>query len=135
MNIKRTAIAVVVIVIAQGIFFAILPPLFPAQYGALFERFRTDLQTPPYIVAIMLGYLVTVILACFIFIKGYENKGLAEGARFGLVIGALLASAEWFHAIMFPLPLYFAVLTVVDTVIVWIISGLILAVICKPEES
>lgn len=132
MNVKRITLAVLVVVVTQGVFFALLPPLFPEQYGAFFEIFRPGLQYAPYLMAIALGYLVTISLACFVFIKAYQNKGLAEGARFGLVMGSLLASAEWFHAIILPLPLDFAVITVIDTVIVWVFSGIVLALFLKP---
>ncbi len=133
MYVKRIALALLFVVVIQGVFFALLPPLFPEQYGAFFEILRPDLQSAPNLMAIAVGYLVTISLACFIFMKAYQNKGLAEGARFGLVMGSLLASAEWFHSIILPLPLDFAVITVIDTIIVWFFSGIVLAFFLKPK--
>jgi drug/metabolite transporter (DMT)-like permease len=39
---------------------------------------------------LMIGQLFLAVMFCFIFTKGYEDKGLAEGLRYGVFIGLLV---------------------------------------------
>ena len=65
----------------------------------------------------VLGLLLMSYILCVVFERGYENKGTAEGARFGFLIGLLLSGPSLiFYAVMqFP----------GDLVVKWFAGGLL----------
>ena len=71
---------------------------------------------------------------CWIFLKGYENKGLWEGVRYGLWV-ALLMTAPW--VIMYSVAPYPGMLTwwwIVGGVVEFVVAGGILASVYKPAR-
>lgn len=136
MNINRLLIAIVVIYfVSYGIATLVAEVIFASQFGEFNSVMRPEAQSGLYLVAMLAGYLVMTTLFCFIFTKGYENKGLAEGARYGLLMGILLASIDWNYAISLPLPMSTVVLNTLLSLLIWVIAGLILAAIYKPKAA
>ena len=136
MNIKRLAIAIIVIYfVSYGLAMLYSEVIFADQFDAYNAIMRPEAQSGPYMAAMLFGYLVMTCLFCYIFTKGYENKGLAEGARYGLLMGLLLASVEWNYGISLPLPMTVVVLNTILALIIWIVAGLILAAIYKPNTA
>jgi len=67
--------------------------------------------------AIFLALLIFPFVLSFIFVKGYEGKGLPEGVRFGLVMGLLFVPT---HLI------WYAVQPLQETLVAfWIIGGFV----------
>lgn len=67
--------------------------------------------------AMILAQLFFPIMAALIFVKGYENKGLGEGVRFGILLGLLFVPFHLaFYAVM-PIP--------VELLIAWIVAGFV----------
>ena len=84
----------------------------------------------------VVGRLVYSFLFCYVFVKGYEGRGLMEGVRFGIVIGALL----WFPKMIFEYanmnlpgswPLFWFLFGVIGS----IISGIICAFIYRAPKK
>ena len=63
----------------------------------------------------------------FIFIKGFENKGLGEGFRYGLLIGLLFTPGHLMFYAVQPLPLNLVAAWIVGGIIESILAGLIVA--------
>ena len=53
--------------------------------------------TTPGMILLFVGNLVFSYFFCFIFTKGYENKGIGEGIRYGLYVGLLIYFSYLFY--------------------------------------
>jgi hypothetical protein len=71
----------------------------------------------------------------FIFAKGYEGKGLAEGIRYGFYIGLFYCYTVSFNEfVLYPIPYKLVWFWIVGGVIQTIILGIIAALIYKPKR-
>jgi len=72
----------------------------------------------------------------FIFSKGFENKGIMEGVRYGFYIGMLvsLPMAYGTYAVM-PVPYTLALQWFLYGLVVNIICGVVLTFVMKPKAS
>jgi len=133
MNIKRLVVAIIIIYfVSYGLATLYSEVIFAEQFDAFNNIMRPEAQSGLYMTAMLLGYLVMTCMFCYIFTKGYENKGLAEGARYGLLMGLLLGSVEWVYGVSLPLSMNLVVLNTLLALIIWVVAGLILAAIYKP---
>jgi hypothetical protein len=77
-----------------------------------------------------------LLLFCYIFTKGYEGKGMAEGVRFGLLMGLFMAipmSIDQY--VIYPLTSNLAMIWFVGGVVSFVIVGAIFAAIYKPSAE
>ena len=134
MNKKRFIIASIVIFVA----ILLLDML---EHGVVLMRayeettslWRENMNTLMWIM--WLGNIVFSFLFVFIFIKGYENKGIMEGIRFGIIIGLLMNVVGIFSQyVIYPLPLLMAVQWFVYGLIRFVIYGILTALIYKPTK-
>ncbi|HUV29726.1 MAG TPA: hypothetical protein VMY05_01355 [Acidobacteriota bacterium] len=73
---------------------------------------------------------------CYIFIKGRENRGLAEGFRFGLLIGITFGvSSTLAHYAVYPMTGKLAAGLVIGYPVEMILAGLIIAAIYRPKAA
>ena len=87
------------------------------DYRQLPNIMRSDADAQALFHFLVLGLLLMAYVFCLVFERGYENKGLAEGARYGLLIGVLLSA---------PSLIFFAVMQFPgDLVVKWIVGGLV----------
>ena len=64
----------------------------PGEFGRFPEVFRSNEAGMAYLPAMFLGILIAMFGVVAIYAKGYEGgSGIAEGARFGAVLGFVLA--------------------------------------------
>jgi hypothetical protein len=85
---------------------------------------------------LMIGQLFMAIMFCFIFTKGYEDKGLAEGLRYGVLIGLLVFVGR--DLIMYavqPLPANLVIAWICGGIVELAIAGVIVAAIYRPARS
>jgi hypothetical protein len=102
-------------------------------YEALDPIWRADMMSLLWIFHV--AYLILAFLFTYIFVKGYENKGIAEGVRYGIIIGLFFnITFEFFDYAMFPLPLSLCVQWFFYGMIEFIIMGIVAAVIYKPNK-
>ena len=87
-------------------------------------------------------YFVTALIVSFfftlIFSKGYEGKGIAEGVRYGLYVGLLMATPMAYDSYAsYPLPYSLALQWFIYGVIQYIILGVVVAMVfgSKPKAS
>ncbi len=57
------------------------------QYLALGDVLRPAEAMETYFLSMLIGQILIAFGFTYIFIKGYEGKGCAEGIRFGLIVG------------------------------------------------
>ena len=90
-------------------------------YEATAEIWRPDMDSKMWIMWITAA--IFALLFVHIFSKGYEGKGLMEGARFGLWIGLLLSIPMGYNTYaIFPIPY--------SLVFLWFLFGTIQVTIC-----
>jgi hypothetical protein len=133
MNIKRYIIASIAVFAAfQVMDFVVHSVILMSSYAALASIWRPDMMSLMWIMWIT-GLAVSFLFV-FIFCKGYENKGLMEGVRFGLIAGLFLCSNVWGQYVIYPVPLVLAVKWFVFYMIESMIAGLITAAIYRPRQ-
>lgn len=105
-----------------------------ADYGHLLRQ--QDQSSVWYVLVMLLGLLLMSFGFSYIFAKGHENKGMAEGVRFGLLIGVAFGVANALVEFsVFPIPNSWIWAWVAGYLIQWIIAGLIAAAIYKPHSA
>jgi hypothetical protein len=139
MNAKRFWIAFIVVLIllfvtdwiGQG---GILMSTYESE--GVKEAFRPmeEMQSNMWIMWAM--YLVWSFFFVFIFVKGYENKGIIEGIKYGIYIGLFysLVSAYGNYA-AYPIPYSLAFQWFIFGLIQAVIFGIAAALIYKPKPA
>ena len=80
--------------------------------------------------------LVYSFFFVFIFVKGYENKGIMEGVRYGIYIGIFIQfMAAVAQHVVYPVPASLAVQWFIYGLIESVIFGVAAAVIYKPKTA
>ena len=134
MNTRRFIIASLVVFAGFEIIDMIIHGGILAKTYEGMNIWRSDMMSKMWI--FHLGSFVMAFLFTFIFIKGHENKGIAEGARYGVVIGLFANIPYGFYSYaMYPLPFSLCLQWFVFGMIEFIICGLIAAAIYKPVEA
>ena len=134
MNVKRFVWASIAVFIAFEIIDAVVHMvILKKTYEALGPIWRPDMMSLTWIFHV--GSLILAFLFTYIFVKGYENKGIAEGVRYGIIIGLFFnITFEFFDYAMFPLPLSLCVQWFIYGMIGFVICGIIAAGIYKPNK-
>lgn len=94
---------------------------------------RTESDMRAHFFWLVLGQFLIAVMFCYIFLKGYENKGLLEGMRYGLLMGVFLSIPSFvMHAVQ-PFPLEMAFAWIIGGIIEFILAGMLLAWVYRPE--
>ena len=103
-------------------------------YEATASLWRMDMGSTLWIM--YLSDLARSLLFTYIFIKGLENKGPAEGLRFGLWMGLLISIGMGFGTYStMPIPFTLAVWWFVLGTIQMMLCGLAAALVYKPKKK
>ncbi|MBI4620384.1 MAG: hypothetical protein HY739_09520 [Desulfobacterales bacterium] len=133
MNAKRFIIASLVVFLGFEIIDAIVHTVILGKTYESMNLWRPDMMSKMWIIHI--GSLILAFLFTYIFIKGYENKGITEGARYGVIIGLFANIPYGFYSYaMYPLPFSLCLQWFIFGMIEFIICGIIAAVIYKPNK-
>ncbi len=95
------------------------------KYEATLDLWRSKEEMNSYFPWALGNQFAFVLALAFIFTRNYEAKGLSEGLRFGLSMGALLAVMSFGLYPYMPIPLCLATLWFVGTFIQVIGLGLV----------
>jgi len=120
--------------LAVFIFVAVFEGIFHGKflvgiYAQTAELWRPagEMNTP----VIVFAQLMFSFVFGFIFTKGYENKGIMEGVRYGILIGLLAIPCHLVSYAVQPLPIQLAILWSVGGLIEMILAGAILAAVYR----
>lgn len=135
MNWKKLLIAFAAVFVFSMIYNYIIHELIlGATYQALAHLWRSDMQSKMWI-----GQLVGLIYTFFfvyIFVRGYENKGILEGVRYGLIIWCFVCIPGYYGQYMiYDLPYSLVLQWVIYELILMVIMGIMSALIYKPLEK
>ena len=137
MNCKRYFIgSLVVFVVLFALEFLVHAVIFKGMYSEHLELMRPQAESGSFAWAMILGFLILAFGFCFIFIKGYQGKGVAEGIRYGLYIGVTFSiSTNLTTYAIFPLPGAWILAWCIYYPILSMILGAIFAAIYKPATA
>lgn len=137
MNVKRFALAcVVVYVVYQVLSFIINVYILGDTYLALASVWRPEAEMMSKMWILFLTSAVWTVLFCYIFTRGYENKGVMEGVRYGLMIGLFIGIPFSYESYaIYPITLGLAHTWAILAVVISIVCGAVLAAIYKPLEA
>ncbi len=125
---------IAVYVVAQMIGYLIRQVWLSPTYGSLADVWRPeeDMMSKTWIM------FITAAFFCFFFVyvfaRGYEGKGIAEGVRYGLVIAlffGVVQSFDWY--VILPIPYSLALNWFLAIVVTSILMGIVAALTYKPE--
>lgn len=131
MNIQRFVMAVIAAYIAFAIAALGTDMLLTAQLVSLAAVFNPT----PEPLSFFGGQLLQTIVFCYIFTIGYENKGIMEGVRYGLLFGAFMAGA---YAVIYSLTAISAsglVWWVLQAFIIYAVAGATVAAVYRPADE
>lgn len=131
-NHRRLATAIVAAYIADIVFNMFYHGHFmmPA-YLETASMWRNMAEMKQYMAYCYLGHLILVSIAGIIFARGYDNKGLMEGFRFGLLIGLFMSSQIVVGFAYNPWPNYLFTGWIVGSLLEGIVIGLMLAMVYR----
>lgn len=139
MNTKRFWMAVVVIFIlleitSYVVHVVLLGSTYQSEEVKYAFRSMEEMNAKMWIMWLM--DLVWVFFFTFFFVKGYENKGIMEGLRFGVYIGLFVSLILSYQSyVVYPIPYSLAFQWFIYGLIQSVILGLTAAVIYKPKTA
>jgi hypothetical protein len=72
----------------------------------------------------------------YVFSRGYEGKGLAEGARYGAIIGLFFGISQSYDSyVIYPIPYSLALKWFLSGFAVCVVLGLVAAAVYKPAKA
>ncbi len=102
-----------------------------SAYQSTASVWRPDMNSKMWIFHLVM--LIQAFFFSFIFSKGYENKGLVEGMRYGTYIGIWLGVGKAYATYaMIAIPYSLALQWFIFCVIEYVVAGIVLALIFKP---
>ncbi|MBN2367044.1 MAG: DUF1761 domain-containing protein [Calditrichaeota bacterium] len=136
MNTKRWLItSLVVFVVAQILEFIIHAVILSGIYETTAHLWRSESEMNSMMWIMWLSGLIWAFLFVYIFIKGYEGRGIMEGVRFGLIIGLFFSIPMSLGSYAAqPIPFSLAVYWFIFGVIEIVILGVVTALLYKPVQ-
>jgi hypothetical protein len=137
MNYARLAATAVAAWIVDGLYgFVVYGNLLSsefAKYPGVFRPLEAMNAKMPFLFA---GLLVTMLVATYIYAKGYEGgAGLMEGARFGAIIGVFLAGMTLGNYAVFNIGSDLALSMGVAALVEWTIVGTVIGLVYRPAPA
>ena len=135
MNWSRFFIAFVVIYVVGGLLnFLMHGVLLMESYEAIQSVWRPDMDRLMWIQWVTPLFMIFFFL--YIFVRGYEGKGIMEGVRFGLIIWAFVSIPMTYGQYMlYPLPYSLVWKWLAADLVSFVVFGILAAAIYKPLET
>ena len=138
MNYGRLVGAAIAATVMDGVYgFLVYGVLLAGEFGRYPAVYRSNEAGAAYLPLMFLGILVAMVAVVAIYAKGYEGgSGIAEGARFGAMIGFVLAviTGSVNYATL-NIGRRLAVAYVVAGLFEWILNGLVIGLVYKPVAA
>jgi hypothetical protein len=133
MNWKKIVISfIVVFVVLEVLNFVIHSLILGATYESMSELWRPEIK----MWIMWIADLIFSFFFVFIFVKGYEGRGIMEGIRFGLVIGCFyVIPGIYSQYAVYNLPYSIILQWLISGFITMVIIGIVAALLYKPEAE
>ncbi len=106
--------------------------LLKGMYEGTAQLWRPEAEMKSFCAWMAAGQEVLAIAYVLLFRKGYENKGVSEGVRFGLYMGGFMAGPSLGMYAYMPIPLALALAWVVGGFLQAIAVGVALSFTARP---
>jgi hypothetical protein len=128
-------VAFVVYFVIGGLWFSI--PTFRAEFSAYPAVYRSQESVKRVMPGGMAAMFLSMVALAVLYAMSYKGgSGLAEGARFGALIGVFAICAFVIHNyVNLNIGLKLTVLQAVTYMIAWVISGVVVGLIYRPAVS
>jgi hypothetical protein len=132
MNWSKFSISLIVIyVVGTALNYLIHSVLLMNSYIAIASVWRPDMDR------LMWVQFVTWLIFCFffvyIFVRGYQNRGVMEGVRYALIIWGFISFPQTYGQYMvYPLPYSLVWKWLAADLVLFLVSGILVALIYKP---
>jgi hypothetical protein len=121
-------------VVLHALGFLIHGVLLDSSYQAQAAVFRPKAEMDGMMWMMFVNSAIYLWVFCYVFTKGYENKGLMEGVRYGVLMGLLISvMGAWDAYVVYPIPHTLALKWFVSGMVVWTALGVVMALVYKPE--
>lgn len=132
MNIKRfLAGGLAVFVIFQICDFVIHGVILGDVYMSMMNVWRPDMMSLMWIMYV--SSFIFSFLMMYVFVKGYEGRGIPEGVRFGILIGLMTnGTGAFYQYAVYPLPFSLVMQWFGYGLIEFILAGIAAAAIYRP---
>ncbi len=105
-----------------------------SAYQSTMQVWRPDMMSKMWIFHLLM--LIGSFFFVFIFSKGFENKGIAEGARYGIYTGIWLSIGKAYGTYaMIAIPYSLALQWFIYGVLEYVIAGVVIAYIFGRESA
>jgi hypothetical protein len=137
MNYSRLALAAAAAWVVDGLYgFVVYGNLMKAQfdlYPGVFRPLEAMNAKMPFLFA---GLLLAMVVVTVIYAKGYEGgPGFPEGARFGALIGLLMAGVSLGNYAVFNIGSRLAGSMMIAGLVEWTLVGIVIGLVYKPAPS
>ena len=127
---------VVVFLVMQVLGYVIHEVMMGDTYENLAAIFRPEAEMQSMMWIMMASSALMMFMFCYIFTRGHEGKGIAEGARYGLLIGLLVAGPMAIDPhVIFPVPGNVAMIWLISGIASLVIAGAVFSAIYKPDTA
>jgi len=105
-----------------------------STYMAMQSVWRPDMMAKMWVLHVV--KIITAFFFTVIFSKGYDNKGIMEGVRYGFYMGAIIAAGFGLGSYAsFPIPHMLAIEWFLFTLVEYIIAGAVVAQVYGRKET
>ncbi|MBN1823575.1 MAG: hypothetical protein JW803_04585 [Endomicrobiales bacterium] len=135
MNVKRFVLAALAVFAAIQVTDPLIHGvLLGNAYEATSHLWRPDMMSKMWIM--LLSSFLFSFLLMYVFVKGYEGKGIMEGVRFGLLVGVFVYVYSVINQyVVYPIPFSLAAKWCVYGLIQFTIFGIVAALIYRPQSG
>jgi hypothetical protein len=135
MNYARLALAAVAATVFDACYgFLVYGVLLAPEFARYPGVYRSNEAGQAYLPLMFVGVLIAIVAVAIIYAKGYEGgSGLAEGARFGLLLGVFVVFA--FASVNYAtlnVGRRLAVMVAAAAFFEWLVVGMVIGLVYKP---
>lgn len=103
-------------------------------YETTASLWRADMMQMMWVMYI--ADIIKCILFVYVFVRGYESKGIVEGIRFGVIISLLMVIPGMLSQyVVYPVPFSMALQWMIYHTIQMIVMGIVASLIYKPKTK
>lgn len=137
MNTKRLLMSFVATYIVYNILGYLIHEVWLADtYASLAAVWRPEAEMDSKIWVFWITSAFFCFFFCYIFARGYENRGLGEGFRFGVIITLFYTLPVVYDSyVIYPIPYSLVLQWLFSGLVVSIILGIVAAMVYKPRAA
>jgi len=122
-------------IVGQVLGFVINGVVLADTYKSLAHVWRPEAEMQARMWIFLLTSFVSIFLFCYIFTKGYEGKGLAEGLRYGGLMGLLMSVPIAYDSyVVYPITYNLALMWFLTGMAYWLVLGALVALIYRRDD-